>query len=163
MENPLVMLMGILRGDVCLSDDWKAQVETIKREAIPVIAVRCDPLPAVLLDVKKRVDVPDLIRTLKAVGRAPEHWVVWCSLLTPDLSIAESFLLVNLTIPVPYHFILRFHLLRHRSVLEAIERTGKLGIFADPETEVTLVQVNVPELREHLAQLHRFQQGKMRE
>ena len=160
MENPLIILMGILRSDACLSEDWKAQVETIKREAIPVVAVRCDPLPAVLLDVEKRADVPDLIRTLKAAGSTPEHWVVWCSLLTPDLSIAESFLLVNLTAPVQCVFILRFHLLRHQSVLETIQRTGKLGIFADPGTEVVLVQVNAPELREHLAQLHQLQRER---
>lgn len=159
MKDSLVVLMGILRGDERLNEEWKEQVEMIKREAIPVVAIRRDPLPAVLLDREKRSEVEVLIQTLKkAGGDAPAYWVVWCSLLTQNLDIAESFLLVNVTHPVPYRFTLRFHLLRHLSVLEAIEQTGRLGIFVDPQTEVIVVDAAAPELESHLAQVRLFQQ-----
>jgi len=162
MEHNVVVMMGTLRGEGLNVEEWKEQIAMLKREAIPAIAMRNAPTPAVLLDAEQRTVVADLIQTLQAQGAASAYWSVWCSLLTPDLSVAESFLLVQIMQPIPYRFSLRFHMLRHLPVLEAIAASGTLSIFAAQEYELMKLAVALPELPMHLAQLHLFQQEKVK-
>src|SRR5205814_1226560 len=90
------------------------------------------------------------------------YLVVWCALIASNLSIADTFLLVNMTKPIVCRFTLRFHLTRHRTALEMIEQTKKLAIFVEPTKELMLLDVNVPDLGEQLTQVRAYQESMTR-
>jgi hypothetical protein len=160
MEQELVLMVGSLRGEVLANEDWNAQVATLRREATPVVALQCDPLPVILLETAQAPQVRALIRPWQAEEAVPAQWAVWCTVLTPDLGLAESFLLVSRVAPRPGRWMLHFPLPYQQAVLEAIERTGTLGLVAEPEAAVVWMPVPTSELRAHLDQLHRFQHGE---
>src|SRR5437016_105172 len=136
MDDSLIVMVGIGRMDASLSPEWIEKIETMKREALPMVAVRSEPIPSVLLDSHQAPEMRDLIRALQSKAHAPEYLVVWCALIASNLSIADTFLLVNMTKPIVCRFTLRFHLIRHRAALEMIDQTKKLAIFVEPTKEL---------------------------
>jgi hypothetical protein len=159
MEQAPAVMIGILQGEYLADEDWNAQVARMKREALPVVVLRCDPRPVVLLEAAPEAAVLDLVGPLRAKGGVSAPWTVWCTVFTPDRGHAESFLLVTRAAPLSGRWILHFSLPRHQAVLDAIARTCTLGIVAAPEAAVAWMPVPTPELRTHLAHLRRFQHG----
>ena len=151
-------MVGIGRIDDSLTAQWIEQVETMRNESLPMIAVSPDRIPSVLLDVEKRPEMHELIRTLQSAGSDLEYLVVWCALIASDVSIADTFLLVNVRKPIECKLTLRFHLIRHRTALEMIDKVRKLEVYSEHPNEFVLIDVNVPDLGEQLAQVRKYEE-----
>ncbi len=159
METSLLVMVGIGRIDASLHAEWLEQVETMRRDALPTVALRPDPHPSVLLDTAKHPSLRALLHTLQEAGPDLTYFVVWCALIASDLHVADTFLLVNITSPMACRFTLRFHLLRHRAVLERITRERTLILHADPSDEGIRLAIDVPDLGLQLAQVGTYQEA----
>ena len=163
-------MMGIGRIYDSLSAQWIEWLETRRNESLPMVAVSPgtissdtpDSTPSVLLDVEKRPEMHELIRTLQSAGSDLEYFVVWCALIASDLSIADTFLLVTVRKPIECKLTLRFHLLRHRTTLEMIDQVRKLAIYTEHPNEFVVIDVNVPDLEEQLAQVRKYQEDMLK-
>lgn len=158
MDDSLIVMVGIGRVDASLSPDWVEKLESMKREAIPIVAVRGEPIPSVLLEAQQTPEVQELINAL-STGHTPEYFVVWCALIASNLSIADTLLLINMIKPIDRRLTLRFHLIRHREALEMINRLKKLAIFTEPTKELLILDVNVPDLQAQLEQVSLYQES----
>jgi len=139
---------------------WMKELETMRDEALPMIAISPGLVPSVLLDVEKRPGMQQLIEILQSAGSDLEYLVVWCALIASDLSVADSFLLVKVRSPIECKFTLRFHLIRHRTQLEMIDKARKVAIRTGCPDEMLVIDVNVPDLGEQLASLQEYQEDR---
>jgi hypothetical protein len=157
MMPSLLIMMGNGKMDAALSPKWIEQLDMMREKALPMIAVSPNPHPSVLLDTEKRPDGRDLIRSLRSAGTDLVSLVVWGALIASDLSVTDTFLLVNVIKPLECRIILRFHLLRHHSTLARIEHLHQLTICTTPPQECVRLALDVPDLGEQLAQVQVYQ------
>ena len=127
-----------------------------------MIAVSPDPVPSVLLDTEKRSDLRDLIWALRSADESNLAFLpCWCALIASDLSVADTFLLVNVIKPLECQITVRFHLLRHHSTLTRIDQVRQLTLCTMSPQESVLLTLDVPDLGEQLAQVHAYQTAKL--
>lgn len=151
-------MVGTGKLNDSLSAQWIEQLDTMRQEALPMIAASPHPVPSVLLDVEKRPELRDLIRALRSADETDLAFVSsWCALIASDLSVADTFLLVNVIRPLEYRIILRFHLLRQHSILTRIDQVRQLTLCTAPPQESVLLTLDVPDLGEQLAQIQVYQ------
>jgi hypothetical protein len=163
MTPSLLIMMGNGKMDAALSPQWAEQLDTMREMALPMIAVSPHPSPSVLLDTEKRPDLCDLIRVLESTRADLASLVVWGALIASDLSVADTFLLVNVVKPLECRIILRFHLLRHHSALVQIERLRYVTLCTtSPQVSVRLA-LDVPDLGEQLTQVQVYRDALSRQ
>lgn len=155
MTPSLLVMVGTGKLTDALSAQWIEHVDRLREAALPMIAVSPDPAPSVLLDTEQRSDLHRMIRMLRSAN-APDlaFLASWCALIASDLSVAETFLLIKVIRPTEYTIVLRFHLLRHHSTLARIEQTRQLTLCTTSPQESVLLDLDIPDLGEQLAQVH---------
>ncbi len=164
MTPSLLVMVGTGRLTDSLSAQWIEHVDRMRQEALPLIAVSPDPVPSVLLDTEKRPDMRDLIGALRSADESNLAFLAsWCALIASDLSVADTFLLVNVIRPLACHITLRFHLLRHHSALARIDQVRQLTLCTAPPQESVLLALDVPDLGEQLAQVRTYQAALSRQ
>lgn len=159
MTPSLLVMVGTGRLTDDLSAQWIEHVDTMRQDALPLLAVSPRPVPSVLLDTEKRPELRALIWALRtAAGADFTFLVTWCAVMASDLSVADTFLLVNVIKPLTCRIIVRFHLLRHHATLVCIDQVRQLTLCTTPpQASSVRLALDVPDLGEQLAQVQAYQ------
>jgi hypothetical protein len=83
--------------------------------------------------------------------------------LTPDLAVAETYLLLPIQHPTGGQLVVRFALAAQQPFLRSVEQAGAIRITADPLSDPIPFHLHTPELRDHLAAARTFGQGERKE
>ncbi len=145
----LHILSGFSVGETALVDYWREQVETVKRDAVPFQVLSSSLIPSILLDVRKH-SLPSTL--FDATSSGLELWADWCTFMTPELDISDTFLFLSIYNRQRCRFVLRFQHHQHIPLLEAIEQTRQLKLT------LSSYEYSVPfynsELPVHLKKIH---------
>ncbi|MBA2680549.1 MAG: hypothetical protein H0U76_19405 [Ktedonobacteraceae bacterium] len=147
----LHIVSGFWAGETSHVDYWKEQVETLKRDAIPFQVLSPSPVPSIQLDVSGYPLLPHL---LDATSPTLEMWPTWCTFMTADLDISDTFLLLSVYNRQRCQFALHFQHRQHIPFLEAIEQTQQLKLSLSAHEPSCIVHFYDPELVVHLEKIY---------
>lgn len=152
----VTMLVGADRRELLWTPELAAQWTTLARHALPVLSVTPTPTPIFWVDTSQQPSVGDMVRLSVSTGTW-EATCRWLTLLTADLQLAETFLCLEVTLPLAYPFVVHFPVLRQRAFLEHLARGGAfhLGLEASGQV-IPLVSVGTSGLAEQLATVDAF-------
>ena len=123
----------------------------MKRDAVPFQVLPPSPIPSVLLDTREHPLLPHL---LDASSPLLEMWPTWCTFMTADLDMSDTFLLLSVYNRQRCQFALHFQHRQHIPFLEAIEQTQQLELRVSAHERNVIVQFHDPELVVHLGKIY---------
>lgn len=164
MQASLLVMSGTSLEQMPFNAGWKEHIHEMVYKAIPVFAVQVHPYPVLDLCCERRrsPDVQALQNLLRNREQVEQLLQVWCTFVTTDDSLAESFLLIATPGIDGHQFSLRFQHARHLDVLEAIEKTGQLALVTAPGDDPVLLKSNVPDVHVHLDRIRTFRLNSTR-
>ncbi len=139
----LHILSNFAIGQTILNELWCEQIISLRQKALAFQTYSLDPVPSVTRTTEAYLHGSGLF---DAVSTTLDVWPTWCSFLTSNLSVCESFLLLNVIKPEisseagvsrKYQLAFRFRYPEHLDLMESIERARKLVLRTSRLTQRT--------------------------
>ncbi|GCE06797.1 hypothetical protein [Dictyobacter aurantiacus] len=126
---------------------WQQQLATLKQEAIPFRFLPDAPQPTLLLDIEQHPRLPGL---LEHHDDAFDYWPSWCTYMTADQHLSDTFLFLSVSHHENYRLILRFEHSQHFAYLEQIAQANRLILAIEPQSACYTVSLDEARLTGHL-------------
>ncbi len=152
----MYILSNFAVGETVLRSFWQEQIAFLYHEAHSFQVLKTGSIPTIILDTDEHSDVLNLLSPTNA---ELQLWPNWCTFLTLNQHIRESFLLISIIkIEITdqgrthqsQRLVLRFKLPQQLEVLESIERAGKLILRIPSTREESMIVFDDCELTLHL-------------
>lgn len=147
----LHILSNFAVGKTVLSSYWQEQIAFLKQQAIPFQIQGLEPLPSFELAIDASTQL-NMLREPK--GTMVECWPTWCTFLTENRQISDSFLLISMMIDtgVRQHtnITLRFRHPKQLFLMEAIEQAEELSLCTSSARRAYSIPLDKSELSLHL-------------
>jgi len=153
----LHILSNFALGQTTLNDVWCEHITSLRQRALAFQAFSLHPVPSITRTTEAYLHGSGLF---DASSTALDIWPTWCSFLTSNRSVCESFLLLSIIKPEmisetrgsrKYQLVFRFHYPEHLDLLESIERARKLVLRTSTPGVEYVVPLYELELAQHLA------------
>ncbi len=155
-QAPFYIMSNFAIGETNLTDFWRERLDQLKRDATPFQVVAGEEGPAIRLEVQEQ---SRLAQSLMPECDTFELWPTWCTFMTRDFSICETFLLLGVG-RGDHWLVVRFEHERQMPLLCAIEETKQLELSCSSGEKLCTVRFADPELSEQLAEMKRIYAGK---
>ncbi len=152
----LHILSNLAIGQATPSDFWYEQITSLRQRALAFQAYSLGPVPSITRTTEAYLHGSGLF---DLADTPLDIWPTWCSFLTTNRSVCESFLLLSIIKPEmisetgvsrKYQLVFRFHYPEHLALLESIERARKLVLRTSSPGVERVVPFCELELAHHL-------------
>jgi len=152
----LHILSNFAIGQTTLNDSWCEQITSLRQRALAFQAFSLNPVPSITRTTEAYLHGSGLFNVSNT---ALDIWPTWCSFLTSNRSVCESFLLLSIVTPEmisktrgsrKYQLVFRFHYPEHLALLESIKRARKLVLRTSSPGVECVIPFYEPELANHL-------------
>ncbi len=154
--STLYILSNFAVGQTILNDFWCEQITGLRQRALAFQAYSLDPVPSITRTTEAYLHGSGLF---DLADTPLDIWPTWCSFLTRNRSVCESFLLLSIIKPDvisetggsrKYQLVFRFHYPEHLALLESIEGARKLVLRTSSPGVERVVPFYELELANHL-------------
>ncbi len=152
----LHILSNFAIGQTTLNDFWCEQITSLRQRALAFQAYSLDPVPSITRTTEAYLHGSGLF---DSESTTLDIWPTWCSFLTSNGNVCESFLLLSIVKPErisrtggsrKYQLVFRFHYPEHLDLMENIERARKLVLRTSSPGVERVVPFYELELANHL-------------
>ena len=152
----LHILSNFAIGQTTLNDFWCQQITSLRQRALAFQAYNLNPVPSITRTTEAFLHGSSLF---DSANTTLDIWSTWCSFLTGNRSVCESFLSLSFMMPDvisemgrsrKYQLVFRFHYPEHLALLESIERARKLVLRTSSPGVERVVPFYELELAHHL-------------
>ena len=160
----LHLLSNFAVGQTTLNDFWCEQITSLRQKALAFQEWRSDPVPSITRTTEAFLHGSGLF---DSESTTLDIWSTWCSFLTSNGNVCESFLLLSVVKPEmisttrvsrKYQLVFRFQYPHYLDLVESMERARKLVLrtsFPGVELVVPLYELELVNHLEYIRPLFR--------
>ena len=147
---PLYIMSNFAVGKATLTHFWHDTIARITRDSVPFHASTDHFIPIIFLEIDEK---SRLAQQLQPECATFELWPTWCTFITGDFRLSETFLFLSISNKTNDWLHLRFQHEKQLALLCAIEAAQQMKLCLPSGKELCTVPLYDPELSVHIEQM----------